>query len=204
MTTMTMTTKTPKANNFFVSCVAHDGKIVNGNWVRTRARTKAGLWRAAVLQVWSASPAALCGYRLKEIIVEPAWVDDDCPVSGKTRITDPQADEDEDEEEGYEEPDEVLFTSIFGYALAVYRNGQRVAFVPRLLTRDSEERRIVLRGDQVSLESFSSQRGWEEIEVLGSMDELTRNQGYYANGSLHDWEPNLPGDAPLSSVRELS
>ena len=65
-------TKTPKTRNFFVSCIAHTGKVVNGGWVRTRSKTEAGLLRAAVLQVWSASPAALCGYRLKKIIVEPA------------------------------------------------------------------------------------------------------------------------------------
>ena len=109
----------------------------------------------------------------------------------------------DDEDEGYEEPDEVLFTANFGYALAVYRNGERVAFVPRLLTRDSEERRLVLRGNQVSLESFSVDRGWEEIESLGSINGLTRNQGYSSQGGLHDWEPYTPGTEPLSSVREL-
>lgn len=54
----------------YVQCLTDDASIHNGGFVKTSAKTDAGIMRAARIQIWSCSPAALCGYRLTAICVE--------------------------------------------------------------------------------------------------------------------------------------
>ena len=56
---------------FFASCIADDGKVRCGGWVRTRAKTDAGIVAAVRSQVWWGSRPASCGYRLTAVIIDP-------------------------------------------------------------------------------------------------------------------------------------
>lgn len=54
----------------YIQCIGDGEKIKNGGYVRTKAKTDKGILRAARVQIWSGSPAALCGYKLVKILVD--------------------------------------------------------------------------------------------------------------------------------------